>query len=98
MASDGSCNGLTSVFGNVHCQASQNSAGGDLSATTSLTAYWPFLLGGGAIVLFLIIIFAVLYCRQRIKCEATRNVFHSELLNLYRSSDGPKPVIRGEMV
>lgn len=97
MASDGSCNGLTSVFGNVHCQASQNSAGGDLSATTSLTAYWPIFAGAGVLVFIIIIIFAVLYCRQRIKCDATRRILHTGLLNLSQV-DGKQSFLPSQVV
>nr|UNY48207.1 MAG: FAST protein [Orthoreovirus sp.] len=81
--SSGSCNGATSIFGNVHCQAAQNSAGGDLQATSSLTAYWPYLAAGGGLFLILIVLIAIIYCcKARVKADAARNVFYRELAAL----------------
>nr|ABN46974.1 p10 protein [Avian orthoreovirus] len=81
--SSGSCNGATSIFGNVHCQAAQNSAGGDLQATSSLVAYWPYLAAGGGILLILIVVIAVIYCcKAKVKADAARNVFFRELVAL----------------
>ncbi|AIS22935.1 P10 [Avian orthoreovirus] len=78
----GSCNGATAVFGNVHCQAAQNTAGGDLQATSSIIAYWPYLAAGGGFLL-IVIIFALLYCcKAKIKADAARSVFHRELVAL----------------
>nr|ABN46972.1 p10 protein [Avian orthoreovirus] len=81
--SSGSCNGALAVFGNVHCQAAQNSAGGDLQATSSLIAYWPYLIAGGGVLLLLIVVVAVIYCcKAKVKADAARNVFFRELVAL----------------
>nr|UNY48198.1 MAG: FAST protein [Orthoreovirus sp.] len=90
--SSGSCNGATSIFGNVHCQAAQNSAGGDLQATSSLIAYWPYLAaGGGLLVIVLIIIGIVCCCKAKVKADAARNIFYRELfaLNSTKCDAGP---------
>nr|APD15381.1 FAST [Avian orthoreovirus]APD15441.1 FAST [Avian orthoreovirus]APD15465.1 FAST [Avian orthoreovirus] len=79
----GSCNGATSIFGNVHCQAAQNSAGGDLQATSSLVAYWPYLAAGsGLLIVIVIIISVVCCCKAKVKAEAARNIFYRELVAL----------------
>nr|UDE22389.1 P10 [Avian orthoreovirus] len=86
--SSGSCNGATSIFGNVHCQAAQNSAGGDLQATSSLIAYWPYLAaGGGFIIIFIAVIGVICCCKAKVKAEAARNIFYRELVAL-RSDKG----------
>ncbi|QJW82772.1 p10 fusion-associated small transmembrane (FAST) protein [Chatham orthoreovirus] len=78
----GSCNGATSVFGSVHCQAAQNSAGGDLQATSTLTAYWPYLAAGGGIIVVIVVIALVFCCRAHIKADAAKKVFRRELVAL----------------
>ncbi|BAQ19499.1 P10 [Pycnonotidae orthoreovirus] len=78
----GSCNGATSVFGSVHCQAAQNSAGGDLQATSSLVSYWPYLAAGGLLLLIIALVGLFLCCRAKVKADATKNVFRRELIAL----------------
>ncbi|APD15429.1 FAST [Avian orthoreovirus] len=90
--SSGSCNGATSIFGNVHCQAAQNTAGGDLQATSSLIAYWPYLAaGGGVLILVIIIIGVVCCCKAKVKADATRNIFYRELLALNSGKGNAEP-------
>nr|AED99910.1 p10 [Avian orthoreovirus] len=87
----GSCNGATSVFGSVHCQAAQNTAGGDLQATSSLVSYWPYLAAGGSLLLLVVLVALFFCCRAKIKADATKNVFRRELIALTTKSGHDRP-------
>nr|QSL67672.1 fAST protein [Avian orthoreovirus] len=78
----GSCNGATSVFGSVHCQAAQNSAGGDLQASSTLTAYWPYLAAAGGVLVIIIVVALIFCCRAHIRADAAKNAFRRELISL----------------
>ncbi|AHW40452.1 p10 [tvarminne orthoreovirus] len=89
----GSCNGATSVFGSVHCQAAQNSAGGDLQATSTLTAYWPYAAAGAAVIVIAFVITLIFCCRARVKADIAKRLYRKELVALTTSKEHAAPPV-----
>nr|BAQ95393.1 membrane fusion protein p10 [Avian orthoreovirus] len=94
MPGGGSCNGATSVFGNVHCQAAQNSAGGDLQATSTLASYWPYAAAAGGIILLTIVVALIFCCRAHAKSDIAKNLYRRELISLHslKAQHEPPPI------